>query len=101
MHGHSQPDADAMALVSQNLESTEQFLVHLLRLDADDPVPLTIKTLVGDIISWLNEMARDREEQVHELLKYKHEFQRITAEVDRADTPTNLEARHAYACGPT
>ncbi|KAI9453027.1 hypothetical protein BJY52DRAFT_869777 [Lactarius psammicola] len=29
----SQPEVDAMALLSQNLESTEQFLTHLRRLD--------------------------------------------------------------------
>jgi len=87
----SQPDADAMALLSQNLESTEQFLAHLRRLDADGPAPLAIETLAGDIISRLNETVRDREEQVRELLKYEREFQRIAAEVGGADALAGLE----------
>ena len=81
---HSQPNADAMAPLLQNLESTKQFLVHLLCLDADCPVPLAIKTLAGDIITQLNEMARDCIEQVRKLLKYEREFQRIVAEGQRS-----------------
>jgi len=91
---HSQPDADVMALLSQNLESTEQFLAHLLCLDTDGPTPLMIKTLVGDIISRLNEMVRNREEQVRKLLKYECEFQCIAAEVGGADMLAGLEVRH-------
>ena len=56
--------ADTMALLSQNLESTEQFLMHLLHLNADSPVPLA-----GNIISQLNEMACNCKEQVRKLLK--------------------------------
>jgi len=100
-HRHSQPDADAMTLVSQNLESSEQFLAHFLRLDTDGPMPLTIKTLAGDIISWLNETVHNCEEQVRKLLKYKCKFQRIAAEVGGADMLANLEVCHAYACRPT
>jgi len=97
----SQPDADTimMAHLSQNLELTEQVVAHLLHLDADSPAPLTMEILMGDITSWLNETARDHEEQVRELFKYKHEFQRIVAEVSRADTLAGLEVRHAWVCG--
>jgi hypothetical protein len=73
--------------------------VHHLHFDMDGPAPLMIKTLVDDIISWLNETPHSCKEQVRELLKYEHEFQRIVAEVGRADTLTNLEACHACACG--
>jgi hypothetical protein len=88
----SQPETDSMAHVSQNLESTEKFLAHLRRLDVDGPAPLAIETLAGDIISRLNETARDREEQVRELVKYEREFQRIAAEVGGEDALANLEA---------
>ena len=89
----SQPeDKDPMALLSQNLESTEQFIAHLRRLDADGPAPLAIETLAGDIISRLNETARDREEQVRELVKYEREFQRIATEVGGEDALAGLEA---------
>ena len=87
----SQPEADPMAHVSQNLESTEKFLAHLRRLDVDGPAPLAIETLAGDIISRLNETARDREEQVRELVKYEREFQRIAAEVGGEDALASLE----------
>jgi hypothetical protein len=88
----SQPDADAMALLSQNLESTETFLAHLRRLDTDGPAPLALETLAADIISRLNETVRDREEQVRELLKYEREFQRIAAEVGGPDALASLDA---------
>ncbi|KAH9025819.1 hypothetical protein EDB84DRAFT_365003 [Lactarius hengduanensis] len=88
----SQPEADAMALLSQNLESTEQFLTHLRHLDTDGPAPLALEALAADIISRLNETARDREEQVRELLKCEREFQRIATEVGGADALAGLDA---------
>ncbi|KAF8268711.1 hypothetical protein EI94DRAFT_1120417 [Lactarius quietus] len=88
----SQPELDAMALLSQNLESTEQFLAHLRRLDTDGPAPLALEALTADIIGRLNETARDREEQVRELLKCEREFQRIAAEVGGADALAGLDA---------
>jgi len=75
--GQSEPDVDAMVLLSQNLESTEKFIAHLRRLDADGAAPVALETLAVDIISRLNETARDREEQVRELLKYARELQRV------------------------
>ena len=89
---HSQPEVDAMALLSQNLESTEKFIAHLRRLDMDGSAPLALETLTVDIISRLNETARDREEQVRELLKYEREFQRIGAEVGGSDALASLDA---------
>lgn len=86
----SHPEVDAMALLSQNLESTEQFLSHLRRLDTTDGPAL--EALAADIISRLNETARDREEQVRELLKCEREFQRIAAEVGGADALAGLDA---------
>jgi hypothetical protein len=88
----SQSEADALALLSQNLESTEKFLVHLRHLDTGAPAPLALETLAADMISRLNETARDREEQVRELLKYEREFQRIAAEVGGSDALAGLEA---------
>jgi len=90
--GQSEPDVDAMVLLSQNLESTEKFIAHLRRLDADGAAPVALETLAVDIISRLNETARDREEQVRELLKYEREFQRIAGEVGGQDALASLEA---------
>lgn len=89
-----QPEADPMALLSQNLESTEQFLAHLRRLDLDldGPALPAIETLAGGIISRLNETVRDREEQVRELVKYEREFQRIATQVGGEDALASLEA---------
>lgn len=88
----SQPEVDAMALLSQNLDSTEKFLAHLRRLDTDGSAPLALEALAADIISRLNETARDREEQVRELLKCEREFQRIAVEVGGADALAGLDA---------
>ena len=88
----SQPEADPMSLLSQNLESTEKFLAHLRRLDVDGPAPSAIETLAGGIIGRLNETVRDREEQVRELVKYEREFQRIATEVGGEDALASLEA---------
>jgi len=52
-----------MSLLSQNLGSTKKFLMHLQHLDMDGPAPLVIKTLAGDIISWLNKTVHDREDK--------------------------------------
>ena len=90
---HAQPETDAMALLSQNLESTEKFIAHLRRLDTGDgSAPLALETLAVDIISRLNDTVRDREEQVRELLKYEREFQRIAAEVGGSDALASLDA---------
>ncbi|KAI0306125.1 hypothetical protein B0F90DRAFT_1696229 [Multifurca ochricompacta] len=89
---HHQAEVDPMSLLSQNLESTEKFLAHLRRLDTDGSASLALEGLAADIISRLNETARDREEQVRELLKYEREFQRIAAEVGGADALASLEA---------
>jgi hypothetical protein len=81
-----------MALLSQNLESTEKFIAHLRRLDTDGSAPLALEALAGGIISRLNDTVRDREEQVRELLKYEREFQRIGAEVGGSDALAGLDA---------
>lgn len=87
-----QSEGDAMELLSQNLESTEKFIAHLRRIDMDGSAPLGLEALAVDIISRLNETARDREEQVRELLKYEREFQRIAGEVGGSDALASLDA---------
>lgn len=87
-----QSEGDAMALLSQNLESTEKFIAHLRRIDMDGSAPLALEALAVDIISRLNDTARDREEQVRELLKYEREFQRIAGEVGGSDALASLDA---------
>ena len=87
-----QSEGDAMSLLSQNLESTEKFIAHLRRIDMDGSAPVALETLAVDIISRLNETARDREEQVRELLKYEREFQRIAGEVGGSDALAGLDA---------
>ncbi|KAI0258929.1 hypothetical protein BC834DRAFT_908971 [Gloeopeniophorella convolvens] len=86
------PEPDAMALLSQNLESTDKFLAHLQRLDADGASAAALEGLAAGIISRLNETARDREEQVRELLRCEREFQRIAGEVGGTDALAALDA---------
>jgi len=80
-----------MSLLSQNLKSTEKFLMHLQHLNVDRPALSVIKTLAGDITSWLNETVHDREEQVCKLVKYEHKFQHIATEVGGEDALASLK----------
>ncbi|KAJ7289242.1 hypothetical protein C8J57DRAFT_1493688 [Mycena rebaudengoi] len=97
------PEQDAMEVLAQNLESTDNFLSHLRRLDADpshasssmssasSSVQPALERLASDVIRRLNETARDREGQVRELLEYEREFRRIAGEVGGSDVLGMLE----------
>ncbi|KAJ7227825.1 hypothetical protein B0H12DRAFT_1212958 [Mycena haematopus] len=103
---------DAMQVLAQDLESTDNFLAHLRRLDADASLPpstssasfLTssssasstshqpvLERLASDVIRRINDTARDREGQLRELLEYEREFRRIGAEVGGQDVLGRLD----------
>ncbi|KAF8217066.1 hypothetical protein K438DRAFT_1704199 [Mycena galopus ATCC 62051] len=88
---------DAMEVLAADLASTDNFLSHLRRLDADVLPPSsssqpTLERLASDVIRRINDTARDRESQVRELLEYEREFRRIGAEVGGQDVLGNLDA---------
>ncbi|KAJ7148404.1 hypothetical protein C8R43DRAFT_518074 [Mycena crocata] len=94
------PEQDAMEVLAQDLESTDNFLSHLRRLDADSSAPSgpsssssqpTLERLASDVIRRINDTARDREGQVRELLEYEREFRRIAGEVGGQDVLGRLE----------
>ncbi|TRM65154.1 hypothetical protein BD626DRAFT_546741 [Schizophyllum amplum] len=99
--GPRAPEQDPMQVLSQNLEFTDKFLVHLRTVDSTDANPLqhqsTLERLAGDVIRRLEETVRDREGQVRELLEYEREFRKIAGENDIAD---EVEA-DAPATSPT
>ena len=105
------PSHDAMAILSQDLESTEKFLSHLRRLDADPAPPgvhnlgfistsgagagsqqPALERLASDVIRKIEETARDREGQVRELLECEREFRKIAGEVGGGDALAALDA---------
>ena len=90
-HWHSQPKADLMSLLLQNLKLTEKFLMYLQHLDMDRPALSVIKMLAGDITSQLNKTVHNREEQVCELVKYECKFQHIATKVGGEDTLASLK----------
>jgi len=83
-----------MAILSQDLEYTEKFLTSLQRLDVESgpqSSQSTLEQLASNIISRINETARDREQQVRELLAYEREFRKIAAEVGGDDILGQLD----------
>lgn len=93
------PEKDAMEVLSQDLESTDKFLGHLRRLDADSSTTTTttsvqsppLERIASDIIRRLNETARDREGQVRELLECEREFRKIAGELGGGDVLGQLD----------
>ncbi|THH18069.1 hypothetical protein EW146_g2874 [Bondarzewia mesenterica] len=95
------PEQDAMVILSQDLESTEKFLSHLRRLDADSAPSSSglgfssqpaLEKIASDIIRKIEETARDREGQVRELLEYEREFRKMAGEVGGSDALAGLDA---------
>lgn len=82
------PDQDPMITLAQDLESTDRFLSHLRRLDADQP---NIERFASDIIRRIDDTVRERESQVRELLEYEREFRRIAGEIGGNDALGRLE----------
>lgn len=87
-------EQDPMTVLSQDLEYTEKFLTSLQRLDVESGPQSsqpTLEQLASNIISRINETARDREQQVRELLAYEREFRKIAAEVGGDDILGQLD----------
>lgn len=85
---------DPMTILSQDLEYTEKFLSNLQRLDADSGPHSSqpnLEQLASNMISRINETARDREQQVRELLAYEREFRKIAGEVGGDDVLGQLD----------
>ncbi|KAF7308254.1 hypothetical protein HMN09_00673300 [Mycena chlorophos] len=92
----SRKEQDAMEVLAQNLESTDNFLSHLRHLDADasqssSGAQPALEKLASDVIRRINDTARDRETQVRELLECDREFRRIAGEVGGQDVLGWLE----------
>jgi hypothetical protein len=93
-HQPKQPEQDAMDILAQNLESTDNFLSHLRRLDVDmtsSTAQPSLEKLASEVIRRLNETTRDRESQLRELLEYEREFRKIAGEVGGSDVLSQLE----------
>ena len=85
-----------MKILSQDLEFTEKFLSQLQHLDAEssnNPYSshLTLEHVASNMISHINEAARDREQQVRELLMYEREFKKLVGEIGGDDVLGELD----------
>lgn len=90
------PEQDAMDILAQDLESTDNFLAHLRRLDMDPGAttahqPPALERIASEMIRRINETARDREGQVRELLECEREFRKIAGEVGGSDVLSRLD----------
>jgi hypothetical protein len=95
------PEADAMDVLAQDLESTENFLKHLRTLDSDSTAtsPFSsrstsspaLERYASDIIRRMDEAARDREGQLRELLEYDREFRKIANEVNGTEVLSRVD----------
>ena len=84
------PDQDPMVVLAEDLEYTDNFLSQLRHLDGESgtspptalissPQP-TLEQLASDMIRRIDDIARDREGQVRELLEYEREFRKLAGE---------------------
>ncbi|KAI0769253.1 hypothetical protein BC629DRAFT_799343 [Irpex lacteus] len=88
------PEQDPMTVLAEDLESTDHFIAHLRRLDAEHSSQPKLEILASDMIRRIDETVREREGQVRELLEYEREFRRIAGEIGaRPDTAASQEAR--------
>ncbi|KAI0686672.1 hypothetical protein BC835DRAFT_1551253 [Cytidiella melzeri] len=75
------PEQDPMAVLAEDLESTDKFILQLRRLDADQGGQPNLERLASDMIRRIDDTVREREGQVRELLEYEREFRRIAGEI--------------------
>ncbi len=85
------PEQDPMTVLAEDLESTDQFIAHLRRLDAEHSSQPKLEILASDMIRRIDETVREREGQVRELLEYEREFRRIAGEIGGTDALSQLD----------
>lgn len=93
----SPPAQDPLDVLSRDIESTENLLSSLRRIDTDvAPTTLqpSLEKVASDIIRHINETVRDREGQVRELMEYEREFRKISSEVGGGDVLSRLDELH-------
>ena len=96
-NGERAQPQDPMEILSRDLDTTDKFIQHLRRLDADvhsegSSSKPTLEKIASDMIRRINDTARDREGQVRELLEYEREFRKLAGEVGGEDVLGGLDA---------
>ena len=91
-----QRNQDPMKILSEDLEFTEKFLSQLQHLDAESSTNpysshSSLEQIASNMISHINETARDREHQVRELLMYEREFKKLAGEHGGDDVLSQLD----------
>jgi hypothetical protein len=90
-------EQDPLVVLAQTVKSTDLFLGHLRRLDADavpvsaGPHEPSLERLATDIIRHIDETTRVREEQVRELYECERQFRKIAGEPRGNDILGDLE----------
>ncbi|KAH7913849.1 hypothetical protein BJ138DRAFT_1145139 [Hygrophoropsis aurantiaca] len=97
-HPHVKSGQDMMEILSENLRSTDNFISHLRKLDAEPgtgPSSTSAQPKVEqyalDVLRRINETTREREGQLRELFEYDREFRRISTEVGGTDVLSQLD----------
>ncbi|KAF5335994.1 hypothetical protein D9611_006344 [Ephemerocybe angulata] len=89
------PEKDAMDVLSENVQFTDNFLAQLRTLDTEPGTSSSqqpkLERLASDVIRRMNESVRDRESQVRVLLECEREFRKIGGEVGGSDVLGQLE----------
>ncbi|KXN90713.1 hypothetical protein AN958_03998 [Leucoagaricus sp. SymC.cos] len=100
------PESDAMDVLAQDLESTDNFLRHLRTLDSDSTSTSTsssrtkspystqqpsLEHYVSHILRKMDEAVRSREGQLRELLEYDREFRKIAGEVNGTEVLSRVD----------
>ena len=90
-------EQDPLVVLAQTVKSTDLFLGHLRRLDADavhvsaGPHEPSLERLAADVIRHIDDTTRAREEQVRELYECHREFRKIAGEPRANDILGDLE----------
>lgn len=88
-------EQDPFLVLNQSLKSTDLFIAQLKKLDGEQSSTRaheqSLEQLATDIIRKIDETAREREEQVRELLGYEREFRKISEEIGGNDLLGDLE----------
>jgi hypothetical protein len=95
-----QPEQDPMVILTRDMETTEQFLSHLRKIDAEAHANTSssagasstgLEQMAADVIRRINDTARDREGQVRALVEYEREFRKISGEIGGEDVLGQLD----------
>ncbi|KAG8899606.1 hypothetical protein FRB99_006555 [Tulasnella sp. 403] len=100
--GLATPEAteDPLQLLAQNLQATDDFISQLRRVDIESQAASShepaLERLAASVIGRLNDITREREDQVRVLMEYDRELRQISGEVGGNDVLGSLDEMEYY-----